>query len=264
MQEPSFPKPAIFTTEGSNEGASLAQRVAEQLRDMIMDGRLTPESQLPNEPDLSLQLNVSRTTVRSALTILEQGGFIQRRWGVGTFVAKNPPTYKNLNINSGVTQLIQSSGAKPGSAEILITSRPASEYVANRLSLDPGTPVIVVERVRLANDQRVVFTQDYLPESTFKTEAIQFSLEEIRDYLSNHQSMYALLHEHISLDIHHGIAWIRPAIAEGYIAEKLQVSRGSSLLHIEQVDYASNGDPVALSDEYYIPESFVFYVYRAG
>ena len=91
----------------SYDSSTLAQRAAEQLRALIMEGALLPESQLPNEPDLSAYLNVSRSTMRSALTLLEQGGFIQRRWGVGTFIAKNPPTYNNLSINSGVTRCLE-------------------------------------------------------------------------------------------------------------------------------------------------------------
>lgn len=242
----------------------LDQRVAEQLREMIMEGRLGPETQLPREPDLSSLLNVSRSTIRSALTILEQGGFILRRWGVGTFIAKNPPTYNNLNINSGVTQLIRSSGAVPGCLETLVAKRAASEHVANRLSVEKGSTIVVIERVRLANDRRTVFTQDYLPQSLFCIGEDEISLEEIEDYLEEQQSMYAFLRERCAVDVHHGNAWIRPLLAEGYIAEKLELPRGSSILHIEQVDFTSDGIPFALSDEYYVADAFTFSVYRTG
>jgi GntR family transcriptional regulator len=246
------------------ESTPLVQRVADQLRTMIMEGKLGPETQLPTEPDLSTLLNVSRSTVRSALTILEQGGFILRRWGVGTFIAKNPPTYNNLNINSGVTQLIRSSAATPGCIEVLITTRPATEHVAARLSIKPGAPIVTIERVRLANDRRVVFSLDYLPKSLFQTGERKIALSEIEDYIKANQSMYAFLQERLSLNIHHGIAWIRPLSAEGYIAEKLQVTRGSSLLHLEQVDFNFDGEPIALADEYYAADAFTFSIYRSG
>lgn len=246
------------------ESTSLAQRVAEQLRTMIMEGRLGPETQLPKEPDLSAMLNVSRSTVRSALTILEQGGFVLRRWGVGTFIAKNPPTYNNLNMNSGVTKLIRSSGATPGCAEVLVTTRPASEYVANHLAIEPGSPAVVIERVRLANERRIVYTLDYIAHSLFSGLGYDVSLSEIEDYLKAEQSMYAFLRQRCSLEVHHGIAWIRPLSAEGYIAEKLQIPRGSSLLYIEQVDFTASGDPISLADEYYVADAFTFSVYRTG
>jgi GntR family transcriptional regulator len=231
---------------------------------MIMEGELPPETQLPNEPELSALLSVSRTTVRSALAILEQAGFIQRRWGVGTFVAKDPPTYNNLSLNSGVTQLIRSSGAEPGCAELLLATRPASERVSTQLSIELGAPVLVIERVRLANDQRSVFTVDFLPLSLFNDLGDKFPLLEIEEFIEKNQSMYEFLRQHLSLEVHHGIAWIRPLSAEQYLADKLQIPGGSSVLHIEQVDFGLNGEPVALSDEYYVADAFRFYIYRSN
>ena len=246
------------------DSTPLAQRVADQLRKMIMEGQLEPEAQLPNEPDLSSLFNVSRSTVRSALVILECSGFIYRRWGVGTFIAKHPPTFSNLNLNSGVTQLIRSSGAEPGCMEVLVTTRPASEHIADRLSLEVGNSIVVIERVRLADQRRVVFSLDYLPLSLFQMPEGNFGLEEIEEYIQINQSMYNFLREKLSVEIHHGVAWIHPLTADGYMAEKLQVMRGSSLLHIEQVDFGSTGQPIALSDEYYVADAFTFYVYRSS
>jgi GntR family transcriptional regulator len=247
-----------------NDGIPLVQRVSDQLKNMIMAGKLAPESQLPPEPDLSTLLNVSRSTIRSALTILEQSGFVQRRWGVGTFVAKDPPTFKFLNINSGVTQLIQSSGAEPGSIEIQVLLRSASEHIAQLLAVEPESSLVVIERVRLANGRRVVFSIDYLPFQLFQSPKVTYSLQEIEVFVNQKQSMYEFLHDNLSIDIHHGIAWLHPVIAESYLAEKLHVAHKSSLLHVEQVDYGTNGDPIALSDEYYVPDAFVFSVYRTG
>jgi GntR family transcriptional regulator len=260
---------AIFSpfqqwNKSAPEGMQLAQRVTEYLRTKIMDGELTPETQLPNEPDLASYLNISRSTVRSALAILEQGGFIQRRWGVGTFVAKNPPTYNNLSLNSGVTQLIRSSGANPGSAEILMAVRPASERVSNQLAIEIEVPILVVERVRLANDRRVVFTVDSLPLALFHAPNVDVSLDEFRKAIEEQQSIYSFIRQRLNLDVHHGIAWIRPISAEEYIADKLQVRVGSNLLHIEQVDYDLSGEPIALSDEYYVADAFRFYIYRSS
>jgi len=247
----------------TRDSTQLAQRVTDHLRKMIMDGKLLPETQLPNELDLSTYLNVSRSTVRSALAILEQAGFIHRRWGVGTFVTKNPPTYNNLSLNSGVTQLIRSSGEEPGCVELLLATRPASERVSTQLSIELGAPTLVLERVRLANDQRVVFTVDYLPLSLFHLPNGDIPLAEIKEYILEHQSFYDYLRQRLLLEIHHGIAWIHPYSAKDFIADKLQIPGGSNILHIEQVDFDANGEPVALSDEYYVADAFRFYIYRS-
>jgi len=264
MDNNSQSQPFTRIVGDSSESATLAQRVVEQLRALIMNGKLSPEYQLPNEPDLAFALNVSRSTVRSALTILEQGGFIQRRWGVGTFIAKNPPTYNNLSINSGVTQLIRSSGAEPGHAELLMTTRPASEHVANRLSIEPGAPVVVLERARLANERIVVFCLDILPQALFRNSSGDIPLADVKQYIEENQSMYTFIRERLGKEIHHGIAWIRPLTAEAYLAEKLAIPRGSSVLHMEQVDFSVDEEPLALTDEYYVADAFTFYIYRSS
>ncbi len=257
-------RPNSLWDNDPRDGTQLTQRVTEYLRKMIMNGELPPETQLPNEPDLSSYLNISRTTVRSALAILEQGGFIQRRWGVGTFVSKTPPTYNNLSLNSGVTQLIRSSGAEPGSAELLLSTRAASERVSNQLAVEVGAPTLVIERVRLANDRRAVFQVDFLPLSLFHLSEGDIPLADLEQHIHEHQSVYEFLRQRLNLEIHHGIAWIRPLSAEEYIAEKLQIRVGSNILHIEQVDFDFNGNPVALSDEYYVADAFRFYIYRSS
>lgn len=257
-------EPVTQWNKDASEGTQLVQRATEYLRKMIMDGNLPPETQLPNEPDLSACLNISRSTTRSALAILEQGGFIHRRWGVGTFVAKNPPTYNNLSLNSGVTQLIRSSGAEPSTSELLLTTRPASERVSTQLSIELDAPTLVIERVRLADDHRVVFTVDALPLSLFHLPGGDIPVEELERHIQEQQSIYGFLRQRLGLEIHHGIAWIRPLSAEQYIADKLQIGVGSNILHIEQVDFGFDGEPVALSDEYYVADAFRFYIYRSS
>jgi len=258
-------EPVTTNDKDAPDGLQLTQRVTEYLRKLIMDGTLPPETQLPNEPDLSAYLSISRSTVRSALAILEQGGFIQRRWGVGTFVAKNPPTYNNLSLNSGVTQLIRSSGAQPGCTELLMTIRPASERISSQLSIDLDAPTLVIERVRLANEQRAVLTVDCMPLTLLHLpDGGEIPLDELERHIVEQQSVYAYLRQRLSLEIHHGIAWIHPLSAEQYIADKLQVCVGSNILHIEQVDFGFDGEPVALSDEYYAADAFRFYIYRSN
>ena len=89
-------------------------------------------------------------------------------------------------------------------------------------------------------------------------------LEDLEKHIKEQQSMYGFLRQRLSLEIHHGIAWIRPLSAEQYIADKLQIRVGSNILHIEQVDFDLNGEPVALSDEYYVADAFRFYIYRSN
>jgi len=65
---------------------TLSQRVASKIAASIIDGSLPKESQLPSERDLVEQMDVSRSTLREALKILEEINLIEARPGVGWFV----------------------------------------------------------------------------------------------------------------------------------------------------------------------------------
>lgn len=70
----------------------LSERTADRLYEMITDeGKYPPGSKLPNENDLSVSLNVSRTTLREAISFLVAQGVLEIRRGKGTFVSPNLP-----------------------------------------------------------------------------------------------------------------------------------------------------------------------------
>jgi GntR family transcriptional regulator/MocR family aminotransferase len=71
--------------------ASLQDQLFEQLRQMIMNGRLKPNARLIATRFLAEQAGVSRTTVLLAYERLISEGYLETRPTVGTFVSANPP-----------------------------------------------------------------------------------------------------------------------------------------------------------------------------
>jgi DNA-binding FadR family transcriptional regulator len=65
------------------------RQVAEQLRALILQGRLEPGDRLPNEVELSVKFGVSRSTVREALRSLASQNLLTTQRGVtgGSFIA---------------------------------------------------------------------------------------------------------------------------------------------------------------------------------
>ena len=73
--------------------AKLSEQVSDRLYEMIVEEEIyTPGSKLPNENDLSELLQVSRTTLREAISFLAAQGVLEIRRGLGTFVASELPT----------------------------------------------------------------------------------------------------------------------------------------------------------------------------
>lgn len=68
---------------------TVAQDVAQQIKEKVLSGELSSGDKLPTERDLALQLGVSRSTIREAVRALEQSGFVRVHKGPrgGIFIA---------------------------------------------------------------------------------------------------------------------------------------------------------------------------------
>lgn len=243
--------------------ATLPEKVAEQLRGMVLRGELAPSAQLPTEPELSRALHVSRATLRAALNSLVREGVVIRRRGVGTFVAEQPLAANNLNLNWGVTEVIRATGAEPGTTDLSVRAELADERHIMRLHLPPQAMVLIIERVRLADGRRVVFSRDVVPLTLLPGASAQEIASELESFLVREQSLYGYLREKMALDFHHAGAWLRPVTADAALAEKLDIPLGSGVLYIEQVDYDPSGAALVLADEFHVAEAFTFTVYRS-
>ena len=71
----------------SSTRTPLWRQLADALRLLILDGRLTLETRLPGERELAAALNVSRTTIASALGQLREEGYLYSRQGSGSRIA---------------------------------------------------------------------------------------------------------------------------------------------------------------------------------
>src|ERR687896_843249 len=128
-----------------------AAAVRHELALGIGQGRGRAGDRLPAEPELAAALGVSRATLRDALQSLEEDGFVTREHGAGTFVTFRPRLRNNLDVNFGVTQLIQAQGLEPGTTSLRVSTAAPDEDGVEKLALAPDDEVVVVERVRTAD-----------------------------------------------------------------------------------------------------------------
>lgn len=73
------------------EHVSLYNRIVDEIKSALADGKLRPGDKLPPEREMCLQLGVSRTSLREAMKILAGKGIVIIRHGQGIFVADVNP-----------------------------------------------------------------------------------------------------------------------------------------------------------------------------
>jgi len=112
----------------------LSERIAQEIRQIIKRENLNPGDLLPSEGDLAIRLEVSRTTIREALRILELGGLIQTRQGKGSIVLEASMGF----IKEAMARLIKDQSAE---FDYLMQAREVLEpvvagYAAREASLE--------------------------------------------------------------------------------------------------------------------------------
>jgi GntR family transcriptional regulator len=246
-----------MTSTTRSRARPLSASIREELTQRIDGGQLPAGSRLPSEPELATELGVSRPTLREALRVLESEGLLRRLRGSGTFVAERSRVASSLDVNFGVTDAIRAAGMVAGIEDGRYWFEPASPSEAERLGLEHGDDVLVVERVRTADGKPVVFSRDIIPGRLVggRTEVADLMLT---------RSIYEVLETELGIAIHHGLASLRPVRADLAVTRRLRIPRGELLLAIWQVDYAADGTAVLSSHEFHLADAFDFTVLRRG
>ena len=165
-------------------GTPLYRQIQADLRDRVASGELPPGTQVETEQELMAHYGVSRATVRQALSGLVAEGLLEIRRGRGTFVHGAALEHR-LGGFYTFSREIERHGMRPGTRVRDIGVEPASSGIAEGLGLAPGTPVVALSRVRLADDQPIVSETSYLPAARFKgLEEVDFNAASLYDTLT--------------------------------------------------------------------------------
>jgi len=244
-----------IVTIGATRGRPLlADVVRSELTRLILGGEFPVGSKLPNEDRLCERFGVSRVTIREAVRGLIEDGLVVRRHGSGTYVTRRPMIRNSLDLNYSYTEHFQASGLRPGRKLVGLRTRPATDDEAEALAIEPGTPVREVRRVRTADGRPAIFSIDRIP-AALLTRPLDRS-----DYAA---SLYRVLTD-AGHPISHAEAVLRPEVADKELARVLDVSAGTPVQQLRQVDFDMAGSPVMVSDEWHVTSIIELRVYRRG
>lgn len=200
------------------------------LRANITVGEWETGHVIPTETELMEMYQVSRTTVREAITPMVNEGLLRRKQGKGTVVAK-PRLSEMLGTLTGFSEEIRRRGMTPGARCLQSAFVAASARVANWLGCAQGALVFRTYRLRLANEEPIAVEESYWPSP-------------IGNILSRHDLNAAAYYDVLEADGNIMLSYaeevIRAVVASAEEAELLEVATGSALLQMERVTTSSN------------------------
>lgn len=148
---------------------ALYYQISQEVRRSIEGGELEPGTPLPSERELCEIYGVSRPTVRQATQELLNEGLLERRRGVGTYVAQ-PRIRQQLGNVLGFSERMGRAGRRPETRLLEKVVRPAADFgedVVQALRVPEGARVLRLARLRLADGEPVLLETAHLPLESF-------------------------------------------------------------------------------------------------
>jgi GntR family transcriptional regulator len=197
-------------------------------------------SAIPSERQLSVDLEVSRLTVRAALDELVREGYLVRRQGAGTFVAA-PKVAKGMDVSS-FSEDMRARGLTPASRTLELNVVPAGARLGRLLHVSPSESVVAARRLRLADGEPMAI------ELLHARAALVPGLT-AADLEQN--SFYDLLIDRYGIEIAGGTQTVEPTVTNDDESAALGVPLHSPALLFERITRTSGGEVIEFTSSTY-------------
>jgi GntR family transcriptional regulator len=195
-------------------------------------------SNIPTEEELCRRYNISRPTVRQAISELVVEGYLHRKKGKGTYISQ-PKIHQNFMaiLESFNAEMIQK-GLTPGTKVLSTNMIRATTFVRQALNLRENGDVIHLERLRSVNGEPLVIVDTYLPPN---------KLDGILENNFEEESLYTIIEKNYGYIIEKATRTLEPRVAGEYEAKMLKIRKGDPIQYIETVTYLKNEVPIEFS-----------------
>lgn len=229
-------------------------QIKQTIKGWIVNKEFGPGNKIPSENELADRFNVSRLTVRQAISQLTQEGFLNSRRGEGTFVTSNEDLINSFSLETTgfMDELFSTQLSKVTTKWATLSKMVAPKPVKEKLQLEMGDEEVVqIKRVRLLRGRPFTYTMNYLPVE------IGARVNEKDLY---RRRLLEILERDLKVEFTEAVQTIEASFADQEVAEKLEVASGSPILFVEKIMYSKQHKPIELFQSSYRGDLFKFIV----
>ncbi|WP_127490730.1 GntR family transcriptional regulator [Paenibacillus glycanilyticus] len=214
----------------------LYYQIYQLLESEITDGSRQPGDYYSTEAELQERFQVSRATIRNALTMLEKGGHVTRITGKGIHLASEKVKVDLLHLLS-FSEEMRRRGMSPGTRLLGADRITAPHSIAGALQLKEHEDSLVINRIRTGNGIPIVYSQCYLSATIGMTPEMDYT-----------GSLYELIHVQTGRTVNEALHVIEGAVLEGEEAELLEVASGFPALRFRRTAFDMEGKPLVYEE----------------
>ena len=226
----------------------LYRQLENTIRQDIDTGKFPPSSQLPTENELSDIYHVSRVTVRKALSVLSDAGYLERHSGKGTFVAEKK-MQRSISQVLGFTEMCKILHTSAGAKTLKIALEDPTEKEIEQLSIQPSEQIITLERLRYSDGKPVLLELNKFPESFSFLFGVNLTDASLYEALRKYDIIFVQSRKTIDI-----------VFATAAESKLLDIPKGHPLLRIRSVVSNSDGSVTSISQQLCIGDKFKFLV----
>ncbi|MEA3311011.1 MAG: GntR family transcriptional regulator [candidate division WOR-3 bacterium] len=221
-------------------------------RSWIVSGKFDSDGRFPSESQLQKQYNVSRMTVRRALSELVNEGFLVREQGRGSFVVKQRFHDQLAQLTSFTEDMrLRNVSAK---SEIKTFEVTRSSEVAARTGLSSDDELVKLKRVRWFGEERIAIQTAFLPHKLCPKLVEEGLID---------GSLYRTLEERYHLHLGQAEQSVMAKPADKHEAELLGIEIGHSVLAIERLTRLQDNSVIEYVQSSYRGDRYAFNVILA-
>lgn len=206
----------------------LYYQLAEIIINDIKEKNLQENDRILTEREYCEKYNLSRSTVRQAIAYLEKKGYIYKVQGCGTFVSSRVMKQKLLKFYS-FTEEVKKQGKTPSSKILSFKEKKADEKICKELNINRDDKVYELQRLRLADDEVVMYEKTYLLEKKMQGLSKNILLE---------NPLYDILQNRYNISFTKATERFSVLLADEKIAEILTIPQGSPIIRLQRWTYA--------------------------
>lgn len=212
----------------TNGSTPLHMQVAKTLEKQVKQGKWKPGEKIISERELMELGNISRATVRQAISSLVQQGVLEKIQGAGTFV-KQAKIEQPMNVAYSFSQQLSKLGLKLEDRLVEREVIQASEELARKLHIRKNSKVIYLHRLRFIDDEPFMINKAYVP--------YNLCPDLLQDNLGT--SLYTLLVERYGLPVVDATDKIESLPASKELIKQLKLPAHTPILFVERLAHTT-------------------------
>ncbi len=227
----------------------LYYQIVVDLKQQIEKGVFPNGEKLPAEQAIVKKYGVSRVTVQKAFDELIKDGYVERVINKGHFVkfesGKNKSVYSIRSLTSSMREV----GITPGTKIVSLRMELCTPALAKIFLCRAGEPMIVIHRIRYADDVPLMDEDIYLREKMFQNFNALALME---------QSLWSIIEQDYHYKILHSVQMLEAAYPTKEQIKNLELKTKKPQLHIRSTIILENGLVAEHSDCCYLFEVFPY------